>query len=52
MILNHQRPYRKTVDAAYAVHKAVGTGLLEKVYEACFCFNVALIKDGIKRIIV
>jgi len=28
---------RKIVDAAYAVHKTLGPGLLEKVYEVCFC---------------
>jgi GxxExxY protein len=26
----------KIVDAAYSVHKALGPGLLEKVYEVCF----------------
>ncbi len=25
------------VDAAYIVHKELGPGLLEKVYEVCFC---------------
>jgi len=25
------------VNAAYVVHKALGPGLLEKVYEVCFC---------------
>ncbi len=25
------------VDAAYCVHKELGPGLLEKVYEVCFC---------------
>lgn len=25
------------VDAAYQVHKALGPGLLERVYEVCFC---------------
>ncbi len=37
------------VNAAYAVHKALGPGLLEKVYEVCFCHVLA--KDGciIKR---
>jgi GxxExxY protein len=25
------------VNAAYTVHKALGPGLLEKVYEVCFC---------------
>jgi GxxExxY protein len=27
----------KIVDAAYTVHKNLGPGLLEKVYEVCFC---------------
>ena len=31
----------KIVDAAYAVHKALGPGLLEKVYEVCFCHELA-----------
>ena len=31
----------KIVDAAYSVHKALGPGLLEKVYEACFCHELA-----------
>lgn len=26
------------VDAAYHVHKELGPGLLEKVYEICFCY--------------
>ena len=30
----------KIVDAAYAVHEALGPGLLEKVYEACFCHEL------------
>ena len=30
----------KIVDAAYAVHKTLGPGLLEKVYEACFCHEL------------
>ena len=28
------------VDAAYSVHKALGPGLLEKIYEACFCHEL------------
>jgi len=28
------------VDAAYHVHKELGPGLLEKVYETCFCHEV------------
>ena len=31
----------KIVDAAYTVHKALGPGLLEKVYEVCFCHELA-----------
>ena len=30
----------KIVDAAYKVHKALGPGLLEKVYEVCFCHEL------------
>lgn len=36
---------REIVDAAYRVHKALGPGLLEKVYEACFCHELS--KKGI-----
>lgn len=28
------------VDAAYAVHKNLGPGLLESIYEPCFCHEV------------
>ncbi|MHC4477217.1 MAG: GxxExxY protein [Planctomycetota bacterium] len=28
------------VDSAFAVHKALGPGLLEKVYEVCFCHEL------------
>ena len=28
------------VNAAYVVHKELGPGLLEKVYEACFCHEL------------
>ena len=30
----------KIVDAAYTVHKNLGPGLLEKVYEICFCHEL------------
>lgn len=36
---------KKIVDAAYTVHKGLGPGLLEKVYEICFCYE--LIKRGL-----
>lgn len=29
------------VDCAYRVHKAMGPGLLEKIYEACFCHELS-----------
>lgn len=29
------------VDAAYKVHRQLGPGLLEKVYEACFCHELS-----------
>ncbi len=32
---------KKIVDAAYCVHNKLGPGLLEKVYEACFCHEIA-----------
>jgi GxxExxY protein len=31
---------REIVDAAYKVHKELGPGLLEKIYEACFCYEL------------
>lgn len=32
---------RKIVDAAYTVHRTLGHGLLEKVYEICFCHELS-----------
>jgi GxxExxY protein len=37
----------KIVDSAYTVHKTLGPGLLEKVYEVCFCHE--LTKRGLKN---
>ena len=44
-----ERVGKRIVNAAYIVQKSLGPGLLEKVYEVCFCH--VLIKDGcnIKR---
>ena len=52
---------KEIVDAAYLVHKQLGPGLLESVYEPCFCHElgkrgaaykrqvaVPLVYDGIK----
>jgi GxxExxY protein len=36
---------REIVDAAYRVHKELGPGLLEKIYESCFCYELE--KKGI-----
>ena len=36
------------VDAAYAVHKKSGPGLLEKVYELCFCHGLS--KRGMQQL--
>ena len=36
---------KEIVDAAYKVHKSLGPGLLEKIYEACFCYELG--KKGI-----
>lgn len=33
------------VDAAYKVHKKLGPGLVEKVYETCFCHELS--KQGV-----
>jgi GxxExxY protein len=38
---------KKIVDTAYAVHKKLGPGLLEKVYEVCFCHELS--KRGLKH---
>jgi GxxExxY protein len=32
----------QVVEAAFAVHKELGPGLLESVYEACLCHELAL----------
>ena len=37
------------MDAAYTVHKELGPGLLEKVYEACFCYELSLRGLSYKR---
>ena len=37
------------VDCAYKVHKQLGPGLLEKIYEACFCYELSKRKIPFKR---
>ena len=36
---------RKVVDALYRVHRSLGPGLLESLYETCFCHE--LLKQGL-----
>lgn len=40
---------RLIVDAAYTVHKALGPGLLEKVYEVCFSHVLSKNGCNVKR---
>ena len=40
---------RAVVDAAYAVHTELGLGLLEKVYETCFCHELVRRGCSVKR---
>ena len=35
-----ERVASAVVDAAFAVHKTLGSGLLENVYEVCFCHEL------------
>jgi len=37
---------REIVDAAFKVHRALGPGLLERIYEVCLCHELS--KKGIK----
>ncbi len=37
---------KEIVDCAFKVHKELGPGLLEKIYEACFCYELK--KKGIR----
>jgi GxxExxY protein len=40
---------REVVNAAYQVHKELGPGLLEKVYEVCFCHVLSQKGFKVKR---
>jgi GxxExxY protein len=44
-----ERIGKAIVNAAYTVHKNLGPGLLEKVYEVCFCHILAKDNYNIKR---
>ena len=38
---NLEEMAKKIVDAAYVVHKNLGPGLLERIYEVCFCHELS-----------
>lgn len=40
--LNEQEEFlcKEIVDCAFRVHKKLGPGLLEKIYETCFCYEL------------
>jgi GxxExxY protein len=40
-IFSKDDPSRQIVDAAFKVHQALGTGLLESIYEECLAFELA-----------
>ncbi len=40
---------KAVVNAAYMVHKNLGPGLLESVYELCFCHELAKASLNVKR---
>lgn len=37
---HHESIGKHVVDIAYQIHKALGPGLLEKVYESCFAYEL------------
>lgn len=40
---------REIVDCAYKIHRHLGPGLLESVYEACFCYELTKHQLAFKR---
>ena len=44
-----ERLAKEIVDIAYKIHKNLGPGLLESVYEKCFCHELSLRKIGFTR---
>lgn len=40
---------KEIVDSAYKVHSKLGPGLLEKIYEACFCYELSKREIPYKR---
>jgi len=44
-----ERIAQAVVESAYAVHSALGPGLLESIYEACFCHELAKRRLSFRR---
>ena len=44
-----ERVCQQVVDAAFAVHKKMGPGLLESVYEECLCHELSLRKLSFRK---
>jgi GxxExxY protein len=44
-----ERIGKEVVNAAYLIHKELGPGLLEKVYEVCFCHVLTVKGLSVKR---
>ena len=44
-----ERLAKEIVDCAFKVHKQLGPGLLERVYEVCFCHELSKKGIGFKR---
>lgn len=44
-----ERVAKEIVDAAYKVHKKLGPGLLESIYEACLCHELGKKKISYQR---
>lgn len=40
LTIYHENIGKQVVDIAYQIHKALGPGLLEKIYEACFAYEL------------
>jgi len=50
--LEEERIGKEIVDCAYKVHYNLGPGLLEKIYETCFCHELAKKKISFSRQVV
>mgnify|MGYP001010086322 CR=1 FL=1 len=46
---NENKIGRETYDVAFKIHRSLGPGLLESVYEKCFCHELSLRNISFKR---